>query len=324
MKTLKGIQIYSGSAHPELAKEVANYLGLELGQTLCTKFADGETRVQIEQSARRNDVYVIQPTCSPVNDTLVELGILLDSLKRASVTNLTAVIPYFGYARQDKKVGPREPITAKLVAEWIQVAGASQVITVDLHSDQTQGFFNVPVDNLMGGPTLGNYFLKKYAEYGKSKLVVVSPDVGGMQRASYLAKHMGVDTAVIQKSRPRPGVVEIGKIIGDVDDKICIMIDDMIDSGNTIVAGAAALIGAGAERVDVGCTHALLSNGAVDKLKNSVVREVVCLDTTPMAAKIKGNEDWITVLPSASLIGEAIKRHFTGESVSKLFLGWGK
>jgi ribose-phosphate pyrophosphokinase len=320
LSELTGIQIFTGTAHPELGRAVADYLDLPLSGVECSKFADGESIIRVQESARGNDAYVIQPTCRPVNDNLVELGQIIDGLKRSSVSSITAVIPYYGYARQDKKLRPREPMTAKLVALWLEAAGVNHVITVDLHSDQIPGFFEVPVDNLQAGPILGDYYRSKYAGLPREALCAVSPDVGGIARATALARHLNCRKAVLDKSRPRPNEVEIGEVIGDVEGRRCIVIDDLMDTCNTLVFGAEALLKQGALAVDVACTHPILSGDAAQKLQQSGIGEVVCLDTMPIPAEKRIPK--MTVLSVAALIGEAIKRHHLNESVSGLFANW--
>jgi len=316
-------KIFTGSIHPTLAQEVAQNLGMPLSPTLTTQFSDGETRVEILESARNNDVFIIQPTCPPANDTLMELCILLDGFKRASVKNITAVIPYLGYARQDKKVKSREPITAKMVADFIQVAGATHVITLDVHSEQSLGFFDIPVDNLYAGPTIAEYF-KNLGCVGDD-YCVVSPDTSGLARASYLANALNCGVAVIPKQRPAPNVVEMGTPIGDVWGKHVILFDDMMDTCGTFVKAVEKLEEAGALRGYIACTHAVLSGEGttrLNKLKH-FIDHCVCMDTIPLNDfKKMMLGDYLIQLPSAPLISESILRHQTGESVSELFKDW--
>lgn len=315
---LKGLKLFHGSASPELANQVATYLSIPVSDSTSTRFADGETRVTIAESARGNSVYLIQSTCAPTNDTFMEACLMIDAFKRASAKSITLVTPYFGYARQDKKTKPREPISAKMVADFIQVAGAHRVIAIDLHAEQIQGFFNIPVDHLYAGPIFAKYF--KDLQYVGEDYVVVSPDVSGTARAKYLADHLNADFAVISKRRPSPNVVQVMRVVGDVEGKKCIMLDDMMDTGGTLISGADALINEGASEVHVACTHPVLSGDAAQRLQNSILKSVVCLNTIP----VEGDKliPKIVTLSAAKLIGEAIKRHHNGDSVSQLFTDW--
>jgi ribose-phosphate pyrophosphokinase len=317
-RSLKGLMLFSGNAHPELAKRVAAELGIGLGNCTSTRFSDGEIRVKIDESARGNHVFLLQPTCSPVNDTLMELFIMLDAFRRASAKSMTVVMPYYGYARQDKKVQPREPITARLVADMLTQAGAQRVVTIDLHADQIQGFFNVPVDHLYGGPIIGNYMLAQ--GYADEDIVVVSPDVAGVGRASRLAELLGKPFAVIAKKRPEPNKVEVVEVIGTVSGKKCVIIDDMIDTGGSIIKGAEGLMLRGAKEVVASCTHGVFSNGALHRLQASEISQIIALDTIPI--RPENQVDKLTVLPSAPLISDAIRRIFLNESVSELFHKW--
>lgn len=319
-RDLSGMKLFSGNAHRELADRVADYLGIDLGRLTSTKFSDGEIRVMVDESARGNDVFLLQPTCYPANDTLVELLIMLDAFRRASARRLTVVIPYFGYARQDKKTKPREPITARLVADLIGMAGAQRVVCVDLHAEQIQGFFNIPVDHLYAGPIIGRWMIEQgYPE--EENLVVVSPDVAGVGRARSLAEMLGgVPIAIIAKRRPEPNKVDIVEIIGDVQGKKCVMIDDMIDTGGSIITGAEVLLKRGATEVVACCTHAVFSGNASQRLQDSVVARVICTDTVPIPSVKMFPK--LTVLPSAPLLGEAIRRIHLNESVSELFDDW--
>jgi ribose-phosphate pyrophosphokinase len=319
-RDLSGMKLFSGNAHRELADRVADYLGIDLGRLTSTKFSDGEIRVMVDESARGNDVFLLQPTCYPANDTLVELLIMLDAFRRASAQRLTVVIPYFGYARQDKKTKPREPITARLVADLIGMSGAQRVVCVDLHAEQIQGFFNIPVDHLYAGPILGRWMIDQgYAE--EENLVVVSPDVAGVGRARSLAEMLGgVPIAIIAKRRPEPNKVDIVEVIGDVAGKKCVMIDDMIDTGGSIITGAEVILKRGATEVVACCTHAVFSGNASQRLQDSVVSRVICTDTVPIPSVKMFPK--LTVLPSAPLLGEAIRRIHLNESVSELFDDW--
>jgi ribose-phosphate pyrophosphokinase len=316
----QGIKLFAGNANPPLAKKIAESLGLELGHLKATKFSDGEIRIMVEESARGKDVFILQPTCAPANDNLMELFILLDAFRRASARRITVVMPYYGYARQDKKVKPREPITARLVADIIQLCGAHRVLTIDLHADQIQGFFTIPVDHLYGGPILGEYFIKKGLK-NQDDVCVVAPDVGGVGRAKKLADMLECPIVVIAKRRPAPNQVEVVEIVGEFKGKRCVMIDDMIDTGGSIAGGAQALMDRGAKEVIACCSHAILSDPAKERLQNSCLSEVVTLDTVNLPEEKLFPK--LTVLSSAPLIANAIKRIHFNESVSELFGKWG-
>ncbi|MGV3617210.1 MAG: ribose-phosphate diphosphokinase [Fimbriimonas sp.] len=313
------MKLFAGTAHPELAKRVAQQLGIELGRMNVTRFADGEARVMVDESARGNEIFIIQPTCAPTNDNLMELFIMLDAFRRASARRITVVMPYYGYARQDKKIKPREPITARLIATFLETAGASRVVAVDLHAEQIQGFFNIPVDHLFGGPILGRYFVEKGLR-DDPDVVVVSPDVSGVTRAKALADMLKCTFVVIAKRRPAPNQVEVVEIVGDFVGKKCVMIDDMIDTGGSIAMGAQALMDRGAREVIACCTHAVFSRDARTTLQDSCLSEVVCLDTIPS----KAGPDFpkLTVLEVAPLLAAAIRRIHLNESVSELFHDW--
>ncbi|MBQ2712813.1 MAG: ribose-phosphate pyrophosphokinase, partial [Clostridia bacterium] len=271
------IKLFAGNASKQLATEIASLLKMEIGEIEAGRFSDGETMVNIHESVRGRDVFVIQSTAAPTNDNLMELLVMIDALKRASAGRVTAVLPYFGYARQDRKARSRDPITAKLVANLITVAGADRVLTMDLHAAQLQGFFDIPVDHLYGAPVLTDYLIKN--NYRSDDLVIVSPDVGSVKRARNLAARMNAPIAIIDKRRPGANAVEIMNIIGDVQGKRCIMVDDMIDTAGTIVQGADALVANGAKEVIACCTHAVLSGPALERLQNSVIKEVITLNT---------------------------------------------
>ncbi len=313
------IKIFSGNAHKALAEQVCDYLGVKLGQMTCTRFSDGEIRVKVDESARGNIVYLIQPTCSPTNDNLIELLIILDAFRRASVKEINVIIPYFGYARQDKKVKPREPITAALVSKLIETAGASHVTVCDIHAEQIQGFFTIPVDNLYAGPII-NKFYEESGYANQADVCVISPDVSGVSRAKNLAESLKASIAIVAKRRPDANVVDIVEVIGDVAGKRCIMLDDMLDTGGTIIAGAEALIKRGAKSVNVAVTHAVLSGNASQRLQDSCIESIVVLDTIPIDSHKKFPK--LTILPVAPLIGEAIRRFNSNESVSELFSKW--
>ncbi|MFY9174463.1 MAG: ribose-phosphate diphosphokinase [Peptococcia bacterium] len=307
------LRLFTGNAHPELATEIAEYLGVPVNAATVKKFSDGEISVNINESVRGADVYVIQPTSSPTNDNLMELLILIDALRRASARRINAVIPYYGYARQDRKAKARDPITAKLVANLLVAAGAHRVISVDLHAGQIQGFFDIPVDHLLGVPIISEYFLNKDID----DFVVVSPDVGGVTRARALADRLNAPLAIIDKRRPKPNVAEVMNIIGDIKGKTVVMIDDIIDTAGTITLGAQALHDQGAAEIYACCTHPVLSGPAIERLNNSKIKEVVVTNTIPLSDEKKSPK--IKVLSIAPLIGEAILRIYEDLSVSKLF-----
>lgn len=315
MGEIDSLRLFSGNANSELAEKIAHILGMPLGNLLCSRFSDGEIRVQVEESARGMDVFVIQPTCAPVNDNLMELLIMLDAFRRASARRITAVIPYYGYARQDKKIKPREPISAKLIADLITIAGANRVVTVDLHADQIQGFFDLPVDHLYAGPIIADYLIQQ--SYKEKEIVVVSPDVAGVPRARALAEMMNAPLAIIAKRRPEPNKVEIMEIIGDVRGKIAVLIDDIIDTGGSVLQGAKALLDRGATRVIAASTHAVFSGNAPQKLAESVLEQVIVTDTIPLPPHKRF--DKLVVLSVAPLLAEAIRRIHRDESVSVLF-----
>lgn len=314
-KDLSSMKLFVGNAHHDLGVAVAAYLDVQLGRVTSTRFSDGEIRIVVDESARGNDVFILQPTCAPVNDTLMELLIMLDAFRRASAGRITVVMPYYGYARQDKKVKPREPVTARLVADLIEEAGADRIITVDLHAEQIQAFFDLPVDHLYAGPILGQRFVELGYDTADD-IAVVSPDVAGVARARALAEMLHSPIVIIAKRRPEPNKVDIVEIIGDVEGKRCIMIDDMIDTGGSIIQGAEALLKRGATEVIAACTHAVLSGNAPQRLQDSVVAGVVVTDTIPIPSyKHVGKLEVLTIAP---LIGEAIRRVHLEESVSTL------
>lgn len=307
------MKIFTGTANPTLAREVADYIGVPLGAAEIKRFSDGEISVYIGESIRGADVFIIQPLCHPINENLVELLIFLDALKRASAKRINAVIPYYAYARQDRKMRARDPITAKLVADLLTRAGAERVITMDLHAGQIQGFFDIPVDHLLGMPILARYFLQKKIKNG----VVVSPDLGGVTRAREMSERLGMPLAIIDKRRPGPNQAEIMNIIGDIQGREAILIDDLIDTAGTVTLGAEELIKRGAAVVYACCTHPVLSGPARERILNSPIKELVVTNTIPLN---KGNKiDKITVLSVAPLIGDAIIRVFEERSVSELF-----
>jgi len=308
------LKIFSGNAHVGLAREVADYLGMELGGARVTQFSDGEIMVHIDDNVRGCDVFVIQPTCAPVNDNLMELLLMTDALKRASAARITAVIPYYGYARQDRKVQPRVPISSKLVADLITAAGINRILTIDLHAGQIQGFFNIPVDHLYATPVL-----LEYLKQMKNNLVVVSPDAGGVERARAFAKKLDASLAIVDKRREKANVSEVMHVIGDVAGKTALLLDDMIDTGGTIVQAAGAIRGQGAARVLAACTHAVLSGPAIERLNASVLDKVIVTNTIPLAEK-KAACAKIVELSTAPLLGKAIRSIHEETSVSSLFV----
>ena len=306
-------KVFAGNAHPELAEEIASIMGKPLGKATVTKFSDGEISVNLWESVRGVDVYIIQPTCDPVNDNLMELLIMIDAMKRASAGRINAVIPYYGYARQDRKAKARDPITSKLVANLIVAAGADRVVTMDLHANQIQGYFDIPVDHLVGLPILAKYFQEKHLE----DVVVVSPDHGSVTRARNMAQYLDCPIAIVDKRRPEPNKSEIMNIIGNIDGKNCIILDDMIDTAGTISNAANAIKELGAKEVYACATHPVLSGPAVERLEASVIKELVLLNTIPMPEEKK--LDKMKFLSVAPLFAEAMTRIFTNGSVSKLF-----
>lgn len=307
------LKVFTGNANPELAKEIARHLNINVGESLVNRFSDGEIQVRIDESVRGSDVYIVQPTCYPVNDHLMELLIMIDAFKRASARSITAVIPYYGYARQDRKIRARDPITAKLVADLISAAGTDRVLTMDLHAGQIQGYFNFPVDHLLGVPILADYFKSKRLE----NIVVVSPDLGGVTRAREMANRLNAGIAIIDKRRPEPNVSEVMNVIGKINGKTVIMTDDIIDTAGTITQGAQALLERGAKEVYACCTHPVLSGPAIERLKASPLKEVVVTNTIPLRDDCR--LDKIKVLSVAPLFAEAILRIHKHMSVSKLF-----
>ncbi|MFL2882908.1 MAG: ribose-phosphate pyrophosphokinase [Pelagibacteraceae bacterium] len=309
------MKILSGTSNLKLSRNISKQLKLKLVNTNIKRFADGEIYVEINENIRGNSVFVIQSTSNPANDNLMELLLVIDALRRSSAKNITAVIPYFGYARQDRKVVPRTSISAKVVANLITNAGAHRVVTVDLHAGQIQGFFDMPVDNLFTTPLFARYIKRKLKS---RKLICVSPDVGGVQRTRGLATKIKAELAIIDKRRPAPGKSQVMNIIGDVKGKTCIIVDDIIDSGGTIVNAVEALKKSGAQEVYVFITHAVLSGEAVSKIKKSKIKKLIITDTIDNSQKIKNNNK-IEVISISSLMGEAIKRISNSNSVSDLF-----
>lgn len=312
----ENVKIFTGNSNPKLAQDIADALGMSVGQAQVGTFSDGEISVNIAETVRGRDVFVIQSTNEPVNDNLMELLIMIDAFKRASAGRITAVMPYYGYARQDRKAKARDPITAKLVADLLTAAGADRVLTMDLHAAQIQGYFNIPVDNLMGESILANYFIDKGFK-NREDVVIVSPDLGSVTRTRKFADRLNAPIAIIDKRRPKANVSEIMNIIGDIEGKTCIMIDDMIDTAGTITNGAAALKKLGAKEVFACCSHAVLSGPAIERLDESVIEEVVMLHTIDLPEEKKISK--FTILPVAPTLAEAIRRIYDNESVSKLF-----
>ena len=310
---LKEIKIFSGNSNKPLAEAICKELNLPLGQIEVGHFSDGETSIHLAETVRGRDVFLIQSTSTPVNDYLMELLVMIDAVKRASAGRITAVIPYFGYARQDRKAKPRDLITAKLVADIITSAGADRILTMDLHANQIQGFFDIPVDHLIGGPLLYKYF----REMSNDNLVVVSPDVGSVARARNVASKLNCPMAIIDKRRPKANQVEVMNIIGDIEGKSCLMVDDMIDTAGTICQGAQILKDKGAKEVYACCTHAVLSGPALERLQNSCIKELVILDTINLPEEKK--IDKIKVLSVAKIFAHAIQNIYNDNKMSDLF-----
>jgi len=312
---LERMRIFSGNANLALAEKICKNLGVPLGRANVSTFMDGETRVEINENVRGMDVFIVQPTCTPVNVTCMELLIMIDAMKRASADRITAVIPYYGYARQDRKVAPRAPISAKLIADLITTAGANRVLSVDLHAGQIQGFFNIPVDNLFATPVLLEYIKKNYED----NIVIVSPDTGGVERARAFGKRLGATLAIIDKRREGPNESQVMNIIGNVRGRKVIIFDDLIDTGGTVVQGAEALQEEGATEISVCCTHPVLSGPSIEKIESSCIKEAVVTDTIPLQEKAKACPR-IKVLSVAGLLSEAVRRIYYNDSVSSLFI----
>ena len=311
------VKLFAGNSNPELARKIAEKLGMPLGDCVVKQFADGEVSVTLNETVRGRDVFLIQSTCSPVNDNLMELLIMIDACRRASARRITAVIPYFGYARQDRKAKPRDPISAKLCAEMLEAAGADRVLTMDLHANQIQGFFNIPVDNLMGTRILSQHFFDELGEENP-EYVVVSPDLGSVTRARKFTDKLNLPMAIVDKRRPKPNVCEVMNIIGDIQDKRVILVDDMVDTAGTLCNGAKALIERGAKEVIACASHGVLSGPAIERLQESVISKLVLLDTIPVTGEKK--IDKIEVLSVADLFAEAIRRIYDEAPVSELFV----
>jgi ribose-phosphate pyrophosphokinase len=313
---LDKIKVFSGNSNPSLAQKICDALAVPLGAARVRRFSDGEVMVEIKENVRGRDVYVIQSTCAPTNDNLMELLVMTDALKRASAATITAVVPYYGYARQDRKAAPRTPITAKLVADLITKSGIDRVVTVDLHAGQIQGFFDIPVDNLYAAPVILNHLKNRF---DGQPVVMVSPDAGGTERARAFAKRLECTLAVIDKRRTSPNVAEVMHLIGDVRNKIAVILDDMVDTAGTLTQAAKALKENGATAVYACATHGVLSGPAIERINNSDIAEIVLTDTIPLGDK-ESMTSKITMLSVSSLLAEAIRRIHEDESVSSLFV----
>ncbi len=312
---MSGLSIFAGNSNLMLSERISEYLAKPLGKLKVNRFSDGEIQVEIHENVRKQEIYVIQSTCNPVNDHLVELLLLIDAFKRSSASRITAVIPYFGYARQDKKVAPRVPISAKMVADLLENTGVDRVITMDLHAGQIQGFFSVPVDNLYAAPIIIDDIKTRYPD----NLVVVSPDAGGVERARAYAKRLHCSLAIVDKRRSAPNQAKAMAIIGDVTDKIAIVIDDMVDTAGTLTEAASVIREKGAREVHAYCTHPVLSGPAIDRIAQSSLNSLVATDTIPLSPEAQQCEK-IKTLSIAKLVGEAIMRSYRGDSVNSLFI----
>lgn len=308
------IKIFSGNAHREMAKEIANHLGLPLSRADIKKFSDGEIFVEIKENVRGTDVFVVQPTCTPVNDHLMELVIMVDALRRASARRITAVVPYYGYARQDRKNAPRVPITAKVVAEMFMAVGVRRVLCMDLHAGQIQGFFNIPVDHLYAAPVMLKYIQENFED-----VVMVSPDAGGVERTRAYAKRLNSELAIIDKRRDKPNECQAMNVIGDVEGKTAVLVDDMVDTAGTLCAGAQTLLDNGAKEVHACCSHSVLSGPAIERINNSNMKSLVVTNSIPLRLEAKECAK-IKVLSVSELLAEAINRIHNEDSVSSLFV----
>ena len=313
MEDTSKLKIFTGNAHPALAQEICDYIGVPLGKAVCGRFNNGEIQVMVNESVRGKDVFIIQPTGAPVNDNLMELLIMVDAMKRASARHITVIVPYYGYARQDRKTRGREPISAKLVADLISTAGVTRVVTIDLHAGQIQGFFDVPVDHLMSTSILAKYIKSMKLE----NLTIVSPDLGGVTRARELADRLGAPIAIIEKRRPEPGVAKVMNIIGTVKDRSCVLVDDIVDTAGSLCEGAKALDKAGAMGVYAAVCHPVLTDPATERVKNSCLKQLIVTNSLPIEDYKKQTK--LKVLSVAPLLGEAIMRIFHDASVSSLF-----
>jgi ribose-phosphate pyrophosphokinase len=308
-------RIFTGNSNPALARKISDYLAIPLGGAKVKTFSDGEIQIEIQENVRGKDVFILQSTCNPVNDNLVELLLMIDAFKRSSAQRITVVIPYYGYARQDKKVAPRVPISAKLVANLIITSGANRVITMDLHAGQIQGFFDIPVDNLFAAPVILDHIKTIF----NNDIVIVSPDAGGVERARAFAKRLNAGLAIIDKRRDAPNQAKAMAVIGDVKDKTAIILDDMVDTAGTLTEAAEALSNRGAMEIHACCTHPVLSGPAIERIKNSVLRSVIVSDTIPLTSEAEACEKF-KVLTISRLFGEAIIRSHRGDSVTTLFV----
>lgn len=313
MEDTSKLKIFTGNAHPALAQEICDYIGVPLGKAVCGRFNNGEIQVMVNESVRGKDVFIIQPTGAPVNDNLMELLIMVDAMKRASARHITVIVPYYGYARQDRKTRGREPISAKLVADLMSTAGVTRVVTMDLHAGQIQGFFDVPVDHLMSTSILAKYIKSMKLE----NLTIVSPDLGGVTRARELADRLGAPIAIIEKRRPEPGVAKVMNIIGTVKDRSCVLVDDIVDTAGSLCEGAKALDKAGAMGVYAAVCHPVLTDPATERVKNSCLKQLIVTNSLPIEDYKKQTK--LKVLSVAPLLGEAIMRIFQDASVSSLF-----
>lgn len=313
MEDTSKLKIFTGNAHPALAQEICDYIGVPLGKAVCGRFNNGEIQVMVNESVRGKDVFIIQPTGAPVNDNLMELLIMVDAMKRASARHITVIVPYYGYARQDRKTRGREPISAKLVADLMSTAGVTRVVTMDLHAGQIQGFFDVPVDHLMSTSILAKYIKSMKLE----NLTIVSPDLGGVTRARELADRLGAPIAIIEKRRPEPGVAKVMNIIGTVKDRSCVLVDDIVDTAGSLCEGAKALDKAGAMGVYAAVCHPVLTDPATERIKNSCLKQLIVTNSLPIEDYKKQTK--LKVLSVAPLLGEAVMRIFHDASVSSLF-----
>ncbi len=309
------LMVFTGNANPELAKKIVDRLGIPLGDASVTAFSDGEIAVELNENVRGRDVFIVQSTCAPTNDNIMELMVMIDAMRRASAGRISAVVPYFGYARQDRRVrSARVPITAKVVADMLVGAGVDRVLTVDLHAEQIQGFFDVPVDNVYGSPVL----LDDINEQNYQDLIVVSPDIGGVVRARAIAKQLDVELAIIDKRRPRANVAEVMNLIGDVDGRTCLLVDDMVDTAGTLCSAAKALKDRGANKVVAYCTHPVLSGNALENIKNSVLDQLIVTDSIPLSDELL-NLPNVRQLTLSKMLAEAVRRLSNEESLSAMF-----
>ena len=313
---MNDIAIFSGNSNPVLTKRICDYLQIPLGKAKIASFSDGEIQIEIHDNVRLRDVFVLQSTCLPVNDNLMELLLMIDAFKRSSARRITAVIPYYGYSRQDKKVAPRVPISSKLVADLITVSGANRLITMDLHAGQIQGFFNIPVDNLFSAPVILDYIKNNFSP---KNLTIISPDAGGVERARAFAKRLNADLAIVDKRRLKPNEAKAMAVIGDVSDKVAIILDDMADTAGTLTEAASVLIKEGAKEVHACCSHPVLSGPAIRRINESQLESLIVTDTIPLKQEAAAC-DKIKVLTIAELVGEAILRSHKGDSITSLFV----